>query len=74
VVYWIYTVVIIPIVTYAATVWWPRQTGKGIPTRALCQKDQGTVKIKQKPVTMADRTTHGKMSPERTPLQFGINK
>jgi hypothetical protein len=26
VVYWIYTVVVGPIVTYAATVWWPRDT------------------------------------------------
>jgi hypothetical protein len=35
------------------------QTGKGIPTRTLCQKDQGTVKIEQKPVTTGDRTTQG---------------
>jgi hypothetical protein len=34
------------------------QTRKGIPTRTLCQKNQGTVKIKQKLVTMGDRTTH----------------
>jgi hypothetical protein len=50
------------------------KTGKGIPIRTLCQKDQGTVKIKQKPVTMGDRTTHRTLSPERTPLQIGINE
>jgi hypothetical protein len=49
------------------------QTGKGIPTRILCQKNQGAVKIKQKPVTMW-RTTHRTLSPERTPLQNGINE
>jgi hypothetical protein len=47
------------------------QTGKGIPTRTLCQKDQGTVETKQKPVAMGDRTTHG--TPERTSFQNGIN-
>jgi hypothetical protein len=46
------------------------QTGKGIPTRTLCQKNQGTVKTKQKPVTVGDRT----LSPERTPLQNGIDE
>jgi hypothetical protein len=50
------------------------QTGKGIPTRTLCQKNQGTVKIKQKPVMMGDRTTHRTLSLERTPLQNGINE
>jgi hypothetical protein len=34
------------------------QIDKGIPTRILCQKNQGTVKIKQIPVTMGDMTTH----------------
>jgi hypothetical protein len=50
------------------------QTGKGIPTRTLCQKNQGTVKIKQKPVTMGDRTIHRTLSPERTPFQNGTNE
>jgi hypothetical protein len=49
------------------------QTGKGIPTRSLCQKNQGSVKIKQKPVKVGDRTTHGTLSHERTPFQSGIN-
>jgi hypothetical protein len=42
-------------------------------TRNLCQKNQGTVKIKQKPVAMGDRTTCGSLSPERTPFQNRIN-
>jgi hypothetical protein len=50
------------------------QAGKGIPTRTLCQKNQGTVNIKQKPVKMGDRTTLRALSPERTPLQNGINE
>jgi hypothetical protein len=33
----------------------------------------GTVETKQKPVAMDDKTTHGTLSPERTPLQNGIN-
>jgi hypothetical protein len=49
------------------------QTDKGIPTRTLCQNNQGTVKIEQKPVAMGDRTTHRILSPERTPFQNGIN-
>jgi hypothetical protein len=40
----------------------------------LCQMNQGTVKIKQKPLTMGDRTTYRTLSPERTPLQNGINE
>jgi hypothetical protein len=50
------------------------QTGEGIPTRILCQKNEGTVKIKQKPVRMGNRTTHRTLSPERTPLQNEINE
>jgi hypothetical protein len=46
------------------------QTRKGFPTRTICQKNQGTVKTKQKPVTVGDRT----LSPERTPFQNEINK
>jgi hypothetical protein len=49
------------------------QTGKGIPTRTLCQKNEGTDETKQKPVAMGDRTTDGTLSPERTPFQNGIN-
>jgi hypothetical protein len=42
--------------------------------QGLCQKNQGTVKIKQNPVTMGNMTTHRTLSPERTPLQNGINE
>jgi hypothetical protein len=45
-----------------------------IPTRTLCQKNQGIVKSKQKPVMMGDRITHRTLSPERTPLQNGIDE
>jgi hypothetical protein len=34
------------------------QTGKEIPNRTLCQKNRGTVKTKQEPVTAGDRTTY----------------
>jgi hypothetical protein len=39
------------------------QTAKGIPTMTLCQKNQGIVKTKQKPITMGDKTTHRTLSP-----------
>jgi hypothetical protein len=38
------------------------QTGTRIPTKILSQKNQGTVKIKQKPLTVGDRT----------PFQMGL--
>jgi hypothetical protein len=50
------------------------QTGKGILTRTLCQKNQGNVKTKQKPVTIGDRTSYRILSPERTSLQNGTDK
>jgi hypothetical protein len=43
-------------------------------TRTLCQKNQGTVKIKQKPVMLGGRTTYRTPSPERTPFQNGIDR
>jgi hypothetical protein len=49
------------------------QISKGIPTRTICQKDQGTLKTKQRPVAVGDRTTNGTLSPERTPVQNGID-
>jgi hypothetical protein len=52
----------------------PGPTGKGIPTWTLCQKNEGTVETKQKPVAMGDWTTYGTLSPERTPFQNGINR
>jgi hypothetical protein len=50
------------------------QRGKGILTRTLCQKNQGTVKSKQMPVTVGDRTAYRTLSSERTPLQSEIDK
>jgi hypothetical protein len=50
------------------------QTCKAFSTRTLCQKNQGTVKTKQKLVTMGDRTTYRTLSPERTPFQHGISQ
>jgi hypothetical protein len=38
------------------------QTGKRTYTRTLCQKNEGAVKIKQKPATMGGRTIY------RTPI------
>jgi hypothetical protein len=38
----------------------------------LYQKNQGTAKTKQKPVTVHDRSIYRTLSPERTPLQNGI--
>jgi hypothetical protein len=45
-----------------------------LTARSLCQKNKKSVKIKQKPVTMGDRTSHRTLSPERTSLQNGINE
>jgi hypothetical protein len=50
------------------------QTGIGTPTSTVCQRDQGTIKTKQKPVTVGDRTTYWIPSPERAPLRNGIDK
>jgi hypothetical protein len=49
------------------------QKGKGTHTRALCQKNEGSVKIKQRPVKMGSRTTYRTLSPKRAPFQIGIN-
>jgi hypothetical protein len=51
------------------------QTGRRIPTKILCQKNQGTVRTKQKPgVTVGDRTTYRTLSPERTPFRNGTDE
>jgi hypothetical protein len=34
------------------------QTGQGAFTRTLCQKKEGTVKIKQRPIKMGERTIY----------------
>jgi hypothetical protein len=38
--------------------------------RALCQKNEGSVKVKQRPVKMGGRTTYRTLSPKRAPFQF----
>jgi hypothetical protein len=48
-------------------------TGKGTYTRALCQKNEGSVKTKQRPVKMGGRTTYRTLSPKRTLFQIGID-
>jgi hypothetical protein len=50
----------------------PAKVANRMPAFIICQKNQGTVKSKQKPVTMCDRTTHRTLSPERTPLQMEL--
>jgi hypothetical protein len=50
------------------------QTGKGTHKRTLCQKNQGTVRFKQKPVTVGDRTTYRTLSPKRTSFRMGFAK
>jgi hypothetical protein len=45
------------------------QWGKGILTKIVCQKNQGTIKTEQKQVRMGDGTTYGTLSPKRTHLQ-----
>jgi hypothetical protein len=39
----------------------------------LCQKNEGSVKTKQRPVKMGGRTTYRILSPKRTPFQIGTD-
>jgi hypothetical protein len=48
-------------------------TGKGTYTRVLCQKNEGSVKAKQRPVKVGGRTTYRTLSPKRAPFQIGID-
>jgi hypothetical protein len=50
------------------------QTGKGTYIWVLCQKNEGFVKIKQRPVKMDGRTVYRTLSPKRTPFQTGTNR
>jgi hypothetical protein len=50
------------------------QTGKGTYTRALCQKNEGSVEVKQGPIKMGGRTIYRTMSPKRTPFEPGTNR
>jgi hypothetical protein len=49
------------------------QTGEGIYTRAICQKNEGSVEIKQIPVKMGGRTLYRTLSPKRVPFQSGTD-
>jgi hypothetical protein len=52
----------------------PICTGKGTYTRALSQKNRGSVEAKQRPVKMGGRTTYKTLSPKRAPFQIGIDR
>jgi hypothetical protein len=49
------------------------QAKKGSDTRAFCQKNEGSVEIKQRPINMGGRTLYRTLSPKRAPFQIGIN-
>jgi hypothetical protein len=48
-------------------------TGNGTYIRALCQKNEGSVEIKQRPTKMGSRTTYRILSPKRPPFQVGVD-
>jgi hypothetical protein len=47
--------------------------GKGTYTRALCQKNEGSVDIKQRPTKMGGRTAYRTLSPKRATFQIWID-
>jgi ribonuclease HI len=49
-------------------------SGKGTYTRTLCQKNEGSVEVKQRPIKMGGRTIYRTLSPKRTPFQTGIDR
>jgi hypothetical protein len=55
---------------------WESVTGltrvKGLNTRALCQKNEGSVKAKHRPVKMGGTTTYRTLSPKRASFQIGV--
>jgi hypothetical protein len=50
------------------------QIGKAIYTRALCQKNEGSVKIKQRSIKVDARTIYRILSSKRTSFQTGIDR
>jgi hypothetical protein len=50
------------------------QTGKRTYTRTLCQKNEGAVKIKQKPATMGDKTFRGHCHLKGHLFKLGLTK
>jgi hypothetical protein len=49
------------------------QTGKGTYIRTLCQKNKGSVEIKQRTIKMDSRTIYRTLSSKRTSFQTGID-
>jgi hypothetical protein len=49
------------------------QTGEGTYIRTLCQKNKGSVEIKQRPIKMDRRTIYRTQSSEGIPIQTGID-
>jgi hypothetical protein len=49
------------------------QTGKETYIRTLCQKNKGSVEIKQGPIKMDSRTIYRTLSSKGTPFQTGID-
>jgi hypothetical protein len=47
---------------------------KGTYTRALCQKNDGSVEIKHRAIEMDGRTLYWKLSRKRAPSQIGIDR
>jgi hypothetical protein len=50
------------------------KTGKRTYTGFLCQKNEGSAEIKQRPTKMGGRTIYRTLSPKRTPFQTGIDR
>jgi hypothetical protein len=50
------------------------QIGKGIYIRTLCQKNEGSAEIKQRPVKMGGRTTYWTLPPKGAPFQNGVDR
>jgi hypothetical protein len=50
------------------------QTGKGTYIWALCQKNEGSVEIKQRPIKMGVMTAYWTLPPKRTPFQNGVDR
>jgi hypothetical protein len=57
--------------TFLYVVGW---TGEGTYTRAPCQKNEVSVKIKQRPTKMGSRTIYRTLSPKTTPFQTGTDR
>jgi hypothetical protein len=50
------------------------QTGKGTYTRALCQKNEGSVEVKQRPIKTGGKTIYKTKSPKRTSFKTGTDR